>query len=1277
MNKDINNLKSRFDWQWYVFNYSLPFTTYLDAWNHFKKEGHKNHYMWYNYTNNDITKKILIVMPTYNRSNYLENAISMVTRQLYTNWNLLVIDDGSNPEHKQKFNEIKQNYQTNNKIMFWENETNCNIAKTLNRGIRHFLDNDYDYFTWISDDNDYYPYCFQELVIGNTFFNYCNYLFTRINQDGKNERHCALNYTNMNELLDKWRGMGAFMWTKKAIEQIGYYREDIQGCEDYEYFLRTFNFVSAECKHVPKILMNYILHNDSLFIKENAKILELTNKIREDYRNGVPPSEPTVVTQVLPSEPTVVTQVPPSEPTVVTQVLPSEPTVVTQVPPSEPTVVTYYDLSIIILCFNHLEYTKKCIGSVLENTDNINYNIIIVNNASTDETYDYLDSISLNNELITVVHNENNYGFSKGMNIGVKSSSSRYIILLNNDTIVSKNWDVELINVLKNNDDVYAVTPITNSSGNESRINIDHINEIDFFNQVTKIQSTLLPNFNASSLVLFCGAFRRSDFIDLGYLDESYLNGWEDDDLYEKIIGKQKRVVITTQSVVYHYGSITVGKFAHSDMNNPNKLYFEKKWDKKWSTHRYGSIKNYPREPTPNNIHIYKHIIITGNDDGGSYFWAKDYYKYFKLIKNKIDFKNIIITDKTTLILNSFLLSDITCDFLRSIKDETNCKILVPIHDYYWFCDKHYYIYDIAIHNCYINKTRKTLPHMLELYNLADQFLASTPTILNNIKHLIPQSFLHKFFISSETWSINLKLSREYIVNANTDTNSINIGIFVKIDEYKGLEQVNHLNNTFQNYNGKKINFYIVGKNIPLYENSYKSFVEYINKYQIHGFLLLNKYGETWCYTLDKILISQLPLLYNNVGSFKDRILPNNTKYLINCNDESEYYDFDKLNNNFIKFLDVIQTNNIQSKKNINIPKFAVYFPQFHTIKENNYSFYNEYNDIKNLNICDTTLYNINDISFSKVTPNLDMLKLKNIDEYNLLNDELIATQVSILKEYNFTGVAVYYYWFSQNSITNNNLIMFDTIEKLLNKTIDVFFVWANENWTDNVSFTQKGATHVIKNYYNDDEFKKHCMFLVSCFKHKNYYKIQNKPVFYIHHPWFFDNLILFEQLLNQYCIENGFNGVYLKINDMNTDITEITNNKKHYYSFHPNYKRSTSGIVVNKPTCAAYLNYTDYINKLIFTTNSQCIFFDFDNYARLIKPTKTKYRTKCINNSICNHIKYMDKIIDYYQSIENDESDPFILLFNAFNEWGEKMHIEPSDDYNTYYLDLIATKFN
>lgn len=244
-------------------------------------------------------------------------------------------------------------------------------------------------------------------------------------------------------------------------------------------------------------------------------------------------------------------------------------------------------LSIVLLCFNKLNYTLDCIDSIIKNTST-SYELVIVNNSSTDGTRDYIDNLNMDN--LIVIHNSENYGFSKGMNIGIRKASGKYIILLNNDTVVSKNWDYPLIDILENNENVFAVTPMTNYCGNEARVDIKHDSISDFFEKMSNLGKDLVPCFETKSLNLYCGVFRQKDLIDIGFIDEQFFNGWEDDDLYERIAEINKQVMISTQSIVYHHGSITVGKKNYTNINGiKNKLKFEIKWSKKWK-------RNYKNE---------------------------------------------------------------------------------------------------------------------------------------------------------------------------------------------------------------------------------------------------------------------------------------------------------------------------------------------------------------------------------------------------------------------------------------------------------------------------------------------------------------------------------------------------------------------------------------------------------------------------------------------------------------------------------------------------------
>ena len=93
--------------------------------------------------------------------------------------------------------------------------------------------------------------------------------------------------------------------------------------------------------------------------------------------------------------------------------------------------------SIIILTYNNLEYTKKCLESIKKYTEKNSYEIIIVDNNSTDGTREYLKK----EKNLKVILNDSNEGFPKGVNKGIKiANKENDILLLNNDTVVTTNW---------------------------------------------------------------------------------------------------------------------------------------------------------------------------------------------------------------------------------------------------------------------------------------------------------------------------------------------------------------------------------------------------------------------------------------------------------------------------------------------------------------------------------------------------------------------------------------------------------------------------------------------------------------------------------------------------------------------------------------------------------------------------------------------------------------------------------------------------------------------
>ena len=94
------------------------------------------------------------------------------------------------------------------------------------------------------------------------------------------------------------------------------------------------------------------------------------------------------------------------------------------------------DISIIIINFNTFQLTCNCIRSVIENTFEINYEIILVDNASTECDAEKFKVLF---PKIHLIKSEINLGFSKGNNLGIKNSLSSVILLLNSDTLLKNN----------------------------------------------------------------------------------------------------------------------------------------------------------------------------------------------------------------------------------------------------------------------------------------------------------------------------------------------------------------------------------------------------------------------------------------------------------------------------------------------------------------------------------------------------------------------------------------------------------------------------------------------------------------------------------------------------------------------------------------------------------------------------------------------------------------------------------------------------------------------
>ena len=207
-------------------------------------------------------------------------------------------------------------------------------------------------------------------------------------------------------------------------------------------------------------------------------------------------------------------------------------------------------VSIIIPLFNNLEFTKQCLEALIQNTPDELYEVIIVDNASTDGTHEFLASLKGD---VTVITNETNLGFAKACNQGAHAASGEYLVFLNNDTIPHPDWLTELVKTADEHEDIGIVgSKLLFPNGTIQHAGVVIVetpsgklgNHIYWGFPGNFKQANIARDFQV--LTAACMLISRDLFFSADAFDERYINGMEDVDLCLKVrnLGKGSFIVL-------------------------------------------------------------------------------------------------------------------------------------------------------------------------------------------------------------------------------------------------------------------------------------------------------------------------------------------------------------------------------------------------------------------------------------------------------------------------------------------------------------------------------------------------------------------------------------------------------------------------------------------------------------------------------------------------------------------------------------------------------------
>lgn len=213
-------------------------------------------------------------------------------------------------------------------------------------------------------------------------------------------------------------------------------------------------------------------------------------------------------------------------------------------------------VSIVIPNYNGKKWLKGLLPT-LEKTTYPNKEIIVVNNGSTDDSYNFLKK---NYPDVRVIELKKNRGFAGANNIGVKKARGKYVLLLNNDTQVPPDFLEPIVAKMEKDKSIGVIQPMIRSLRKKSVLDASSsfFTSSGFMYHYGYYQPFSKPQYNIEHLVYSakgaCLFTRRFDYLELGGLDEDFITYVEESDYCHRIWLSGKKVIYYPKSHIFHWG---------------------------------------------------------------------------------------------------------------------------------------------------------------------------------------------------------------------------------------------------------------------------------------------------------------------------------------------------------------------------------------------------------------------------------------------------------------------------------------------------------------------------------------------------------------------------------------------------------------------------------------------------------------------------------------------------------------------------------------------------
>ena len=475
---------------------------------------------------------VSVVMPTWNRAEQVAEAIRTVQAQSYENWELLIVDDGSTDATP----EVVERLRSKDERVHYLAVAHGGVSAARDAGVRAARG---ELIAYLDSDNRWDPEYLLFMV--NAVLDsgrMCAYAAVRVidHEQGRNVTFRRRRFDYDALLKNNYIDINVFVHRVELFHELGGFDHELRRWVDWDVILRYVRKYTPE--EVPVVLCDYHRQkklNQITLEEPEAFKFKVLNKHLIDWK--------TLEAEVSRRKEGLV--------------------------------------SIIIPVFNQLALTRKGLEAIERNTPEGEYEIVVVNNGSSDDTRSALPQLAKDFLGLRYVFNYENYMFALGNNIGVAHSKGEFIILLNNDTEVEPGWLEPLLEPLRRDPSIGIVGPKLLYPDNTLQCGgmvFGERSKIPYhiYRELPRRHPAVNKPREFQAVTGAAMALRAEDFIRLGGFDPIYVNGGEDLDFCFRMRHELgKRVFYNPASEIYHHEAKTPGRSNHI---MHNRRVFVERW---------------------------------------------------------------------------------------------------------------------------------------------------------------------------------------------------------------------------------------------------------------------------------------------------------------------------------------------------------------------------------------------------------------------------------------------------------------------------------------------------------------------------------------------------------------------------------------------------------------------------------------------------------------------------------------------------------------------------